>query len=168
LTKCARIWAVVLVSGILSLGLIGCSKQGVTPTASAETPRRSNPGHMKNMWLSETTGKQFRVTVEGDTFRAEWLNVPTVWANHGAFMRTECKRQGSKWVGTTLSYMPWSSKTKTTTKAENWCHLETKFEVDSMTAESISGRGESVKKFDAEKCQILESGTSEFHWSPDR
>ena len=151
------------------LGFAVCLRQGMTGPAIAQTPARTNYGRIKNMWVSQTTGKQFRVTVDGDIFRAEWLNVPSLWAAHGAFMRTECKRKGSKWVGTSLSFMPWTSQTGgPKTEVSNWCHLKTKFEVDSITANSISGHGESVKKFDSKNCKILESGMSDFQWTPDK
>lgn len=158
----------VLAGGVLSAGMMGYSGQDLKPGTNAEPYPRTRTGRIKDMWVSQTTGKQFRVTLDGDVFRAEWLNVPAVWAAHGAFMRTECKRQGKKWVGTSLSYMPWTSQTGSKSKVENWCHLQTKFEVDSMTATSISGRGESVKKFDSQKCQVLESGTAAFRWTLDQ
>lgn len=153
---------------MMPLGLIGYSGQGVTPRANAAPPPRTNPDRIKNMWVSKTTGKQFRVLVEGNTFRADWLNVPSEWAAQGAFIHTECKRHGKKWVGTSLSFMPWSSQKGTDAKVKNWCHLETKFEVDSITANSISGRGESVRQFDAATCKILKTGMSNFQWSPDK
>jgi hypothetical protein len=167
LNRRGQIWLVVMAGGILALGLAGCTRQGVTPNANAETPPQQVSGRIKNMWVSQTTGKQFSVTVEGDVFRAQWLNVPSEWAAHGAFMRTECKHQGSQWIGTTSSYMPWTSQKGPDAKVENWCHLETKFEVDSMTANSISGRGENAMKFDAQKCKILESSMADFQWSPE-
>jgi hypothetical protein len=156
----------VLAGAILSFGIAGCTKPGVTLDAKAETTPHTSAAQIKSVWVSQTTGKQFRVNLDGDVFRAEWLNIPPEWVAHGAFMRTECKRQGSAWVGTTTSFMPWSSPKGAKPKVENWCHLETQFEVDSITPETISGRGESVRQIDVKKCQILETGTGPFHWSP--
>ena len=163
-----RILSAALAGGILSAGLASYSGQELKPGANAEPYPRTRTGRVKDMWVSQTTGKQYHVTVEGNVFRAEWLNIPGEWAAQGAFIRTECKRQGKKWVGTSLSYMPWSSQKGTEPKIKNWCHLETKFEVDSITGESISGRGESVTKFDAGKCKILQSGLADIKWSPDK
>jgi hypothetical protein len=168
LNRRRRIWNVVLVGGILALGFVGCSKQGVTARANAEATPATTQSPAQNMWVSKTTGKHYRVTVGGETFRAEWVNVPSEWAAHGAFMRTECKRQGSMWVGTSLSFMPWSPQKGTKAKAAHWCRLETKFEVDAINADSIIGRGENVKKLDYQKCQILDSGMATFLWTPDR
>ncbi|HLY62986.1 MAG TPA: hypothetical protein VKV95_19745 [Terriglobia bacterium] len=158
----------IVAGGILSAGLIGYSGQELKPGTNAEPYPRTATGRIQNMWVSETTGKQYHVTVEGDIFRAEWLNVPGEWVAQGAFIRTECKRHGNKWIGTSTSYMPWSSQKGTEAKVKNWCHLETKFEVDSITEETISGRGESVRKFDAGACKILKAGMSDFQWSPDK
>lgn len=157
-----------LAGGILSARLIGYFGQELKPGTNAEPYPRTKTGRIKDMWVSQTTGNQYHVTVEGGVFRAEWLNVPGEWAAQGAFIRTECTRHGTKWVGTSLSFMPWSSQKGTEAKVKNWCHLETKFEVDSITDDTISGRGESVRKFDAGACKILKSGMSDFHWSPDK
>ena len=148
------------------VAMVGCNKQGVTPSAKAETPSAPKPAKTQSMWVSHTTGKTYQVTQSGDVLRAEWTDVPPDWVAHGGFLRSELKRQGDKWVGTSSSYLPWTSQKGPKAKTENWCHLETKFEIDSITADTISGQGETVKKIDTKNCRILDSGSATFLWKP--
>src|ERR1700693_3673289 len=156
----------VLVPAVLIL-LSGCSRKAEQPNATAEGKTASAPGQPKDIWVSETTGKEYHVTADNDAFHAGWVNISPESASHGAYIRTECKRQGSKWVGTSASFVPCSVGTDPKSKFENWCHLETKFEIESITADRISGRGEAIKSggFDCAKCKILDSEMKDFFWS---
>jgi hypothetical protein len=50
----------------------------------------------------------------------------------------------------------------------NFCQLTTGFEIDSMTDSKITGRGESLKRFDCAKCNILEKEWKGFVWVPKK
>lgn len=104
--------------------------------------------------------------VENDVFHAEWLNVSPELAAHGAFIRSECKRHGAKWVGTSTSYLPCTLGKDANPSLDNWCHLKTKIEITSVTADGISGQGETLVRFDCKKCKILESRMKDFLWRP--
>lgn len=159
----------VLFAAVLIL-LPGCSRKAEQLNSTAESKNASAPAQPKDIWISETTGKEYHVTEDNNAFHAEWVNISAESAAHGAYIRTECKRQGSKWVGTSASFLPCSAGTDPKSKIENWCHLETKIEIESITADRISGRGEAIKSggFDCAKCKILDSEMKDFFWSPKR
>lgn len=149
---------------LVFIGIAGCSRQEERKQVTKNPAESTAPA--KDIWVSETTGKEYRVKVENDSFHAEWLNVPRELEAHGAFIRTDCKRQGSKWVGTSTSYLPCTLGKGAKPNLDNWCHLETKIEVTSMTGDAISGQGESLVRFDCKKCKILESRMKDFLWRP--
>jgi len=128
----------------------------------------STPAQTKDLWISETTGKEYHVTVDGDTFRAVWVNISPELSAHGTFIRTECKKEGTKWVGKSTSYLPCSASSAANSKIDNWCHLETAIEILSITPDRITGNGESVKQFDCMKCKIIEQGSKDFFWTPKK
>jgi hypothetical protein len=166
-----RFWKLrncVVPAAAIFIVLTGCSRRADQPAATAESNTASTPAPAKDIWISETTGKEYHVTANNDAFHAEWVNISPESAAHGAFIRTECKRQGSKWVGTSASFLPCSVGADPKAKLDNWCHLETKFEIESITADRITGRGEAIKKFDCATCKILDSEMRGFFWSPKR
>ncbi len=48
------------------------------------------------------------------------------------------------------------------------CHLTLKIEIDSITKDRITGRGQSLKKFDCASCKVIEAGWADFVWVPKR
>ena len=163
-----KVCVLVLVGAILLFAFPCCSRQGEKSKMAGDTKAATTPVQTKDVWVSETTGKEYHVTVVGDTFRAEWVNISPELSAHGTFLRTECKKQGTKWVGATASYLPCSASNGANAKIDNWCHLETSIEIFSITPGSISGNGATLKKFDCMKCQILEQGSKDFFWTPKK
>jgi hypothetical protein len=119
-----------------------------------------------SLWKSETTGNEYRVDVVNDTLRAEWVNVPAEISSHGGYVRTVCRRSGSKWQGTSASLLPCSTGEGAKERVVNWCHLETRTEIDLITSDRITGHGESVKRVDCEHCQVVERGWTAWVWTP--
>lgn len=117
------------------------------------------------VWKSETTGKEFRVWTEKGVLHAEWVNVPLRLAKGGAYIRSELRRTGTKWAGTSKLRLPCES-VEDNKPVSNWCSLETKMEIESNTADRIAGRGESLKRFDCRTCKMLETDWAEFEWVP--
>ena len=159
--------ALDLALGLVLVGLSACSQQGgqsqlIRVPAEPAAQSKNN----KDIWVSETTGKEYRVTVGKDVLHIEWANVPADLAGHGTFIRSECKLQGPKWVGTSSSYLPCTLGKGEKPNFDNWCHLETKIEIDSMTPDRITGQGEGLEKFDCMKCKILQSSMKDFLWRP--
>ena len=139
-------------------------------TAAALEPKpsvelSSSRGTSGRVWKSATTGKEFRVWTEGGVLHAEWANVSPALAKGGAYIRSELRRAGTKWAGTSRLYLPCES-VEANKPVSNWCLLETKMEIDALTADRITGRGESLKRFDCRTCKMLETGWAEFDWVP--
>jgi hypothetical protein len=120
------------------------------------------------VWTSETTGNDYSVRIEGDVFRADWVNLPPAMAKQGVYLRTECHRMGSKWVGVSDSRLPCSVGAEANDRVIRWCQLRTRIEIDSMAPDRITGQAEGLKRVDCQECKILESGWKDFVWVPKR
>ncbi len=168
MNRSVRACMFALAAAFVLLSFPSCSRQGEQLKTAAETKPASTPAQTKDVWVSQTTGKEYHVTVAGDTFRAEWVNISPDLSAHGTYMRTECKKHGEKWIGKTASYLPCSVTDTANSKIENWCHLETAIEIFSMTPDRITGNGGTLKKFDCMKCQIIEQGSKDFFWTPKK
>lgn len=154
----------ILLAAVLFSFLTGCSRHAEQP---AETKAGNQPAAQpRDVWVSETTGKEYRVQVDNNVVRTEWLNVNPELAKHGAFIRSQCKKEGAKWVGKSTSYVPCTTKGGPKPSFDNWCHLETDFEIDTMTPQSITGKSPGLINFDCMKCKILKSEMREFLWTP--
>lgn len=140
-------------------------KTAAPPKQGAATAKPAN-GPLPKIWHSDATHHDFRVEVTADLFRAEWINVPADAAKQGAYIRTECRRSGNKWIGQSRIYLPCvPAAAAAATKA---CPITTRFEVDSVSPEKISGHGESLKQFDCATCQVQQTGWAEFTWVPKK
>jgi hypothetical protein len=118
------------------------------------------------VWKSEVTGNEYRVRLSGDTLDALWINIPPGLARRGAYIRTECRRVGSKWIGTTRSYLPCPTEEGARNSSPKSCPLVTRIEFDTVTPARISGRAQTRKRFDCEHCRILETAWADFVWVP--
>ncbi|PYV16876.1 MAG: hypothetical protein DMG21_10245 [Acidobacteria bacterium] len=165
-----RIHKIVLLAGVLAaLGTFGCSNETkpatpATPSAASASPAAAT----KDSWVSQTTGNEYRVRPDPDHFSTEWTNMSGAFLAHGAYIRSECKRQGTKWVGESHSHLPCAAANLPSGQYSNWCDLVTKIEFDEVTPTRISGYGEGVKKIDCQKCQILETSWKPFVWVPKK
>lgn len=151
---------------LICILLGACSRPAGQPENQAQNKPAPAAHRPKNIWISETTGKEYRVTIENDVLRAEWVNIPPDYLAQGEYIRTECKRVGSKWVGTSSIYIACTLEGGAKPKPDNWCHLQTQFEIDSVAADRITGRTEAMVKFDCLKCKILKSEMKDFLWTP--
>jgi hypothetical protein len=140
--------------------------QKTDPPARSKTA--ANVEKLPRIWMSQTTKHEFRVTVDKDLFRAEWVNIPPAAAKQGAYIRSECRRGASKWIGTSSVYLPCAVAGQPTGKDTKTCHISLRFEVDSLTPEKITGRGETLKNFDCGKCQVVQTGWGDFVWVPKK
>lgn len=158
-------------SALAVLGTFGCSQEP-KPTASAPVLPAATPASSaaatKDLWVSQTTGHEFRVRQDSGHFHAEWSNMSGAFLAHGAYIRSECKRQGNKWVGESRSHLPCVEGDLPPGQYTNWCDMVTKIEFDEVTPARISGRGEGLKRFDCQKCQVLETTWKPFVWIPRR
>lgn len=148
---------------ILQFAVFPLTAQQVKP------PNKTRPAQVTHppaqVWRSLTTGKEYSVRVDGGTLYAEWVNIPPALTQRGAYIRSECRRVGTRWVGISRSYLPCDTM-EGNKRVQNWCNLLTKIEVDSISADRIIGRAEGLRRFDCERCKILETVWKDFEWVP--
>ena len=155
-------WIIVVICGFLSTSSLKLSSeyQGATkPAASA-----AKAGVLPQVWKSVSTGREYRVKVDGDRFTAEWSNIPPKAAKQGAYIRSECRRTGSRWIGTSRILLGCAlpdGKTK-------MCPMLLRFEVDFVSPDRITGGGEILREFDCGTCQIRKTGWGPFTWTPKK
>lgn len=138
---------------------------GPAQVAGAKSSLRS-PGGIPALWVSETTHNIYHVRIEGNTFYAEKVNIPPSEIQQGAYIRTECRRKGSRWLGTTRSVVQLEAGDPHQPREAHWCHLVTRTEIFNVTAERITGRAEALKRVDIPQCRILEKEWKNFVWAP--
>ena len=154
---------IVLVCGILAATSLQFSSenQGATKPGGAKTPAKA--GALPEVWKSQSTGKEYRVKVEGDRFTAEWSNIPPQAAKQGAYIRSECHRSGTRWIGTSRILLACplpDGKMK-------MCPMILRFEVDFISPDRITGGGEILRDFDCGSCAVRKTGWGPFTWAPE-
>ena len=130
----------------------------------------------EKIWTSVTSGRDFKLRVDGDYIYTEWINLPTQLQATTAFIRSELKKDGDKWVGKARSNLPyefkssyadfWTTGQRMGTENINWCIVEVQFEIDKITETRIEGRGMRVTSFDAKKCKPGKMEWQSFTWIP--
>ena len=150
---------------LASVTILGAGLVAVSLVRAAQTPQLPKPIPNTGIWKSQTTGNEYRVRIQGDTLYAEWVNVPAAWAGHGAYIRTECRRLGQKWIGTSRSRLPCMEGSGPKAHIVNWCPLVTRTEIDNLTADRITGRGQAIRRTDCQSCKLLEVAWSDFVWT---
>lgn len=123
------------------------------------------PPPSARVWRSQTTGREYRVWIENERLHAEWVNIPPELAQRGASIRSECRHVGTRWIGTSQSYLPCETTEKGET-VRNWCQVTTKIEFDRPGANRMAGRGEALRRFDCAGCRVLETVWKGFEWVP--
>ncbi len=143
----------------------------VTPapnTPPATVAAKPVGSELPKIWYSLSSQKDFRVEVTKDLFRADWVNIPPAAAKQGAYIHTECRQAGTKWVGTSRVYQPVAISKDSAVKETKMCHLTVRFEVDSITPQKITFHSEAMRNFDSAKCQLLQTAWVEFTWVPKK
>jgi hypothetical protein len=156
----------ILLALALGLSCGACSNKGNPAASQQEAPAVREAKTSSDIWKSETTGKKYRVRIEGDHVYANWVDLPAAAAQHGAYIRTGCQRSGSKWVGTSSIFMPCTVGEGKSEHIADTCHLTLKIEIDSISKDRITGRAQSLEKFDCRSCKVLEAGWADFVWVP--
>lgn len=163
--KRARItlMALLVISPIAAVAQNSANGAKTTPGASAAASSQ-----LPKIWHSLSSQKDFRVEIKDDVFRAEWVNLPAAAVKMGAYIRTECRRTGTKWVGSSSVYQGVAISGAPPGKDVKMCHLTVRFEVDSITPEKIIFHSEAMRNLDAAKCQLLQTAWEEFAWVPKK
>jgi hypothetical protein len=160
-----RIRLLLLAAAILLVGLAGPRPRAEQRKSKEKAKAAQTIPVAARVWRSLTTGKEYRVWVENERLNAEWVNIPPALVQGGAYIRSVCRRVGTRWIGTTRSYLPCETQ-EGGKQVSNWCHLLTKIEIDSVAAERIRGRAEGLRRFDCQRCKILETVWKDFEWVP--
>jgi hypothetical protein len=155
--------------------VLGCTLILLGPATLPLFSQGAKPSTMKkpaaekalpSLWTSLSSQKDFRVRIDKDRFYAEWI-VPPEAAKKGAYIRTVCRRSGNKWIGTSRVFVLCPDPADAGAKKVVGCPLTVRFEVDSITADRISGSSETPRAgFDCQKCQVLQMGWGNFAWVP--
>jgi hypothetical protein len=154
----------ILVCGILATASLQVSVENQSAPKATGTKSVNKAAAFPQVWKSATTGKEYRVKIDGDRITAEWLNLPPQAAQQGAYIRSECRRSGTRWIGTSRVLLPCGlpdGKTK-------MCPMMLRFEVDYISPERITGGGETLKDFDCGSCEVRRTGWGPFSWTPKR
>jgi hypothetical protein len=144
------------------------AQKPTAPANSTTATSKSSSGQFPKNWHSESTKHDFRVDVTNDRFHAEWVNIPPAAAKQGAYIRTDCRRAGAKWVGSSSVNMLFAIPGAPTGKDTKMCALTVRFEVDSLSAEKITGHSESIRSFDVNACRAEQTKWAEFTWIPKK
>ena len=160
---------------LMAFVALGVISQLALPADKPATPAKTAPAgtdftasNFPKIWHSEVTKHDFRVQVTNDLFRAEWVNIPPAVAKQGAYIRTECRRAGAKWEGSSSINMAFAVPGAPPGKDTKMCTLSVRFEVDSVTAEKITGHSEALHSFDVNTCRVQETKWGEFTWVPKK
>jgi hypothetical protein len=112
-------------------------------TALADKPNNAKPltadENLPNtpngrIWTSLSSGKDYRVRLDGDYIYTEWTNIPASWGP-SAFGRGELKKAGVIWTGHGRNQIPCQYYARI-----NWINVDIEMEITSMTATRIEGR----------------------------
>jgi hypothetical protein len=138
------------------------SSENQSAPKPAGTKSATKAGAFPQIWKSASTGKEYRVKIDGNHFTAEWSNIPTQAAKQGAYIRTECRRSGTRWIGISRIFLGChlpDGKTK-------MCPMILRFEVDFISSDRITGGGEILRDFDCGSCAVRKTGWGPFSWTP--
>jgi hypothetical protein len=160
--------APIMLMALLMIASFTAADQKPAPDAKSPSASKTASAQLPKIWHSESSHKDFRVEVAKDAFRAEWVNLPPTAAKQGAYIHTECRRTGDKWVGTSSVYQAAAISKDPAVKTTKMCHLTIRFEVDSITPEKITFHSEAMRNFDPTKCQLLQTAWEEFSWVPKK
>ena len=144
------------------------AQKAASAPKAASHPAPAALDNLPKLWHSEGSKHDFRVTIANGVFRAEWVNLPAEAAKQGAYIRTECRRSGAKWIGSSRLNMLFAIPGAAAGKDTKLCNLTVRFEVDSVTPDKIVGHSEKLADFDVNTCKVRQTGWGEFTWTPKK
>jgi hypothetical protein len=146
------------------LALLGCAGWPLKAQSAGSPASAKN---LSSLWKSQTTGNEFQVEIEGETFKAERMDLPKDPAHEGAYVRTTARHQGSKWVGKTQIFLPCALDRG---PVINKCHLTMGFEITEIEPDLIRGRIENptLSQFDCKSCNAPKTEWKDFVWVPKK
>ena|ERR1035438_4067379 len=160
--------APMMLMALLMISSFAAADQKPAPDAKSPSTSKTASAELPKIWHIDAKHKDFKVQVTNDLFRADWVNIPPDAAKQGAYIHTQCRRVGTKWVGTSSVYQAPAVSKDPAVKTTKMCHLTIRFEVDSITPEKITFHSEAMRNFDPTKCQLLQTAWEEFSWVPKK
>jgi hypothetical protein len=157
-------WIIILVCGILATSSLQLSSENQSAPKPGGPNSAAKATALPQIWRSTTTGKEYRVQIDGEHLTAEWTNIPPEAAKQGAYIRSDCRRNGTRWVGTSRILLACplpDGKTK-------MCPMLLRFEVDFVSSDRITGGAEILREFDCGSCEVRKTGWGPFSWAPKR
>jgi len=140
------------------------SSTEILPLGAKQRPAGSEAAPIPTdaIWTSLTTGRDYRMRIDGDYIYTEWVNLPASLQGTVAFSRSELKRDGDKWKGVTRTQTP-CYQAQTIVK---WCTFEFDLEIDKISVTRIEGGGTAAKSVDCRKCEQRDKYWRPFTWIP--
>ena len=130
----------------------------------------------ESVWTSLTSGRDYKLRRDEDHIYIEWVNLPPELQATAAFIRSEMKKVGDRWVGTSRSSLPygyqssymdfWKTGQQMGTENVKWCTSEQQFEILKIEETRIEGRAMHAKSFDVKKCKPGNLEWQPFTWIP--
>ncbi len=162
--------ALATLVAVLAMSQFAAAAQKTAADAKPAMMASNTAGtQLAKVWRSEASHKDFRLEVKGDVLHADWVNLPPAAAKDGASIRIECRRTGTKWVGSSYVYQAFADPAAPAGKdVKKMCHITVRFEIDSMTPEKITFHSEVLKGFDYPSCHVLKTAWEEFAWTPKK
>jgi len=131
------------------LALLDTASRAKPLNADEKEPILPN-GHI---WTSLTSGRDYRVRLDGDYIYTEWTNIPAALQGTAAFGRGELNKSGAIWTGHFHSSVPctyydqWWLQQRT-----NWITFDLSMEISSVSGSRIVGRTQNYTEgFDCKK-----------------
>ncbi len=114
-----------------------------------------------SLWTSMTTGNDLKIRVDRDYIYIDRINWPAELRETEAFVRSELKKSGDRWIGKTRMRTPCNHDGRL-----RWCSLELDIEITSLTNSRIEGRAPADVTFDCGTCQTKKLEWKPFVWIP--
>jgi hypothetical protein len=127
---------------------------GSAPKSEAP-PSTSAPE--ERVWTSMTTARDYKLRMDGEHIYMQWVTLPSNLAATQAFARADLNKLGTKWVGKSVTLLPYSTRI-----SQVWCRMETEMEIDSVTDSRIEGKSMSWQSTDVKKCQPVKAEFKDF------
>jgi S1-C subfamily serine protease len=113
------------------------------------------------IWTSLSSGKDYKLRLDGDYIYTEWANIPSAWGP-SAFGRGELKKAGAIWSGHQRNQFPCQYGVRI-----NWITVDVEMEITSLTATRIEGRAKNYQGFNCRsKSPKGEATWAAFTWIP--
>jgi hypothetical protein len=131
----------------------------LSPMALAQSPS-------VQLWISRTSGIDYKITKTPHRLKAEKIFAPVFHAqvDAGAFVRCEYSSQHDTWVGRCRSFLPFAGPQNKV----KWCKFKFSSKITTLTPSKIEGESEvwQSEDVDVSKCEIKKSHMQHFVWIP--